>query len=144
MTKRKKPKRIVTSPPRSNEMAMEIQIRKRYCNTWPSTILELTKRVQSVNQTWSQVIGVLMRIPGLRISWYRDTKIDQLIVEVRYRSGTDVDEVELHEITSIELATAHLYIEVLLMDKLRQSKLIPRIIKDVYESKTKPKPELPG
>lgn len=138
-------------PEAMDKLAMQNAIRKRYCRDWPDTILQLTKRVQSVNQTWTQVIVTLMRIPGLRISWYRDRDRDQneppqLIVEVRYTSGTgpnevDVEEVELHEITSDELAGAMQYIEVLLMDKLNTSKLIARVVADWVK---KPKPELLG
>ena len=131
-----------------DDLAMQNMIRKRYCRNWPDTILQLTKRVQAVNQTWTQIIMTLMRIPGLRISWYRDDKADKIIVEVSYKSGTgpnevDVEEVELHEITAEELAKAHQYTEVLFMDKLRQSKLIARVVAE-HLTKINKKPELPG
>jgi hypothetical protein len=130
----------------NNELGMQNAIRKRYCDNWPDTILQLTKRVQSVNQTWTEIIVTLMRIPGLRISWYRDDKADNMIVEVRYTSGTgpnevDVDEVELHEITAEELARSMQYLEVLFMDKLKKSELIARVVVDWVK---RPKPELPG
>ncbi len=122
-------------PPEAiDELALQNVLRKRHCKDWPNVILQLTKRVQAVNQTWAQVVVKLMSVNGLRISWYQQD--EKLIVEVRYISGVkanevDVEEVELHEITAAELQEASQYIEVLLMDKLDHSELIARVIADL-------------
>lgn len=118
----------VSQPPKPmNELAMQNMIRKRYCRNWPDTILQLTKRVQAVNQTWVKIVMQVMTIPGLRISWYRSvetdaaTTNDSFVVEIRIG-----DVYEFHEITAEELQDAHQYIEVLIMDKLDHSKLIAK------------------
>ena len=117
MTKRKRPKRVKTSPPASNELALEIQIRKRYCDTWPNTILQLTKRVQGVNQTWNRIMVKLITTPGLRISYAKEG--DVLVVIV-----SDDNKTERYPITPEELQAAQQYIEVLVMDKISRSELL--------------------
>ncbi len=116
-------------PPQAvDELALQNAIRKRYGSNWPATILELTKRVQAVNQTWWKITELVMRIPGLRIYWYRED--DKLFVAVSIsqhpEGGVAVEEVELHEITIDELVKARQYVEVLVMDKLDHSELIAR------------------
>jgi len=102
-----------------DELALQNVIRKRYCNNWPDTILQLTKRVQAVNQTWAKVVNQVMTIPGLSISW---TMFAEKLA-VRVSIG---DEHEQHEITAKELHDAQQYVEVLIMDKLDHSELIAR------------------
>lgn len=136
-------------PEAIDELAMQNMIRKRYCKNWPDTILQLTKRVQAVNQTWAKIVMQLMTIPGLSIAWRRDEEKDGLIVSISIQhqgGGVPVEEVELHEITAQELQDAHQYIEVLLMDKLDHSELIARWLEDEVKAKSKaePKPGLPG
>jgi len=121
-----------------DELALELQIRRRYKQNWPKVILELTKRVTSVNTTWGQVVNALMQINGLRISWYQRSTGDGIVVEVRY-----IEEVETHFIPATELMDAQRYIEVLLMDKLDHSKLMHKAIK-AHNATINHKPELPG
>lgn len=105
------------SPPASNELAMEIQIRKRYADTWPNTILQLTKRVQAVNQTWAGIMFKLVTVPGLRISYAKEG--DELVVMVSNGKKT-----ERHPITAEELYAAQQYVEVLVMEKISHSELL--------------------
>jgi len=115
------------SPPMTNELAMQNMIRKRYCDNWPDTILQLTKRVQAVNSSWASITDKVCRIDGCRISYYREK--DDFVVEVRI-----ADEFERHAITLQELIEARQYVEVIVMDKLSDSKLIAKLDQ---------KPELP-
>ncbi len=120
----------MTPPEAIDELALQNAIRKRYCRNWPDTVLQLTKRVQAVNQTWAKVVMQLMTIPGLSITWKRDEEKDGLIVSISIQHPTRVEEVELHEITAQELQDAHQYVEVLLMDKVDHSELIARWLED--------------
>ena len=114
----------MTPPGAIDELALQNGIRKRYNQNWPATILELMKRIQAVNQTWAKIAQLVMQIPGLRISWFRED--GKLIVEVRIGDSVDIDEYERHEITMEQLQEAHQYIEVFIMDKLDHSELIAR------------------
>ncbi|MCK5604251.1 hypothetical protein KAR91_20350 [Candidatus Pacearchaeota archaeon] len=120
--------------PQPNELAMQNVIRKRYCKDWPNTILQLTKRVQGVNETWSSIVMMLMTIPGLSIIWKHDAEKDALVVSIAIKhpdtGGVPVEEVEIHEINAHELMEASKYVEVLFMDKVRGSKLIARWLED--------------
>ena len=100
-----------------DELSMELEIRKRYRQNWPSVVLNLTKRIQAVNQTWAKAVRDIMRIDGLQVRWYQ--KDGKFHIEIRIG-----DKVEHHEIDFQELQDAHQYIEVLLMDKVQHSKLI--------------------
>lgn len=110
-----------------DELALENALRSRHKQNWPNVILNLTKRVQAVNQTWAQVVMQLMTIPGFRISWYRSEEADvatadgSFVVEIRVG-----DVYEFHEITAMQLHEAQQYIEVLLMDKVNHSELIAK------------------
>lgn len=112
-----------------DELALQNVIRKRHCRDWPNVVLQLTKRVQAVNQTWNKIIWQIMTIPGLSVNYSREG--DKLVIAVTYKHPEDgavkyVEEVELHEITLEDLGTAQQYIEVLIMDKLDHSELISR------------------
>lgn len=111
------------------ELALQNVIRKRHCKDWPNVVLQLTKRVQAVNQTWAKIIMQLMTIPGLSVTFSGHDDHGMMVV-VKFRhpdGGVPVEEVEVHEITVKELHDARQYIEVLLMDKLDHSELIARI-----------------
>lgn len=107
------------SPPPGvpNELAMQIAIRKRYCRNWPDTILQLTKRVRAVNQSWAKIMIKIVTTPGLRVSYAKEG--DMLVVTV-----SDGNKVERYPITAEELNAAQQYIEVLIMDKLEHSELM--------------------
>ena len=108
----------------SNELALQNVIRKRHCKDWPNVVLQLTKRVQAVNQTWAKIIMQLMTIPGLSVTWKKEEDSLVLIVTVeRHRA----EEVERHVINPEQLYDARQYIEVFLMDKLDHSELIARV-----------------
>lgn len=128
----------LSPPPEAiDELALQNVIRKRYCRNWPDTILQLTKRVQAVNQAWAKVVSLIMQIDGLSVTWSRDEEKDGLVVTITFKhpgGGVPVEEVELHEISAQELHDAHQYIEVLLMDKLDHSKLIARWLEDEDEA----------
>lgn len=111
------------SPPPGaiDELALQNVIRKRYCNNWPSTILELTKRVQAVNAQWKQIITKMLYTEGMRISYAKEG--DNLVVTV------SVGKVhEHHNIPLEEVQRAMPYIEVLVMDYLINSKLLERYL----------------
>jgi len=120
-------------PEAMDELAMQNAIRKRYCRDWANTILQLTKRVQAVNNRWAQITDKICRIDNCRVSYYRSD--GDFVVEVRIG-----DEVEAHAIHLEELIDARQYIEVLVMDKLSGSKLIAKHL-DKLDSR---KMELPG
>lgn len=106
-------------PEAMDELALQNAIRKRYCQNWPDTILQLTKRVQSVNQTWAKIMMQIMTIPGLSINYAREG--DVLVVTV-----STIEKVDRIEITLEELQAAQQYVEVLVMNKVEQSQLIRR------------------
>ncbi len=122
-------------PPPTDELTLQNTIRRLHKQDWPNVILQFTKRVQAVNQTWAGVVSKLMRIPGFRLSWYHDEDKDSLVMEISIKhpekpGSVALEEVELHEITAKELQEAHQYIEVLLMDKVDHSELIARWIEN--------------
>ncbi len=133
-------KKMNESPQAMNELAMQNVIRKRYCQNWPDTILQLTKRVQAVNQTWTQIVVKLMTIPGLSITWKHNTKSGVLEVSIAIKhpasDGIPLEEVEIIEISAEELHKAHQYIEVLLMDKVDHSELIARWLEDEQKAES--------
>ncbi len=102
-----------------DELTLQNTIRSRHKQDWPNVILQLTKRVQAVNQTWAKIMSQVMTIPGLRITW--ENFAGKLAVRV-----TIGDEHELHDFTDVEVQEAQQYIEVLLMDRLDHSKLIAK------------------
>ena len=108
------------SPEPMNELGMQNSIRKRYCNNWPAVILELTNRVQGVNNVWSQIMMKIMTIDDLRVTYARECTGD-LIIRISIK-----DEHEQHNVTASELQDAAQYIEVLVMDKIANSKLIAK------------------
>ena len=103
--------------PGPDQLAMEIGIRRRYCDNWPSVIVELSKRVQGVNQTWQQIMTALMMKEGLRVTYAREDQ--EFVITVSYNGV-----VEQHKCTIDEFTKASQYIEVLVMDKLKDSQLI--------------------
>ena len=117
--------------PQPNELGMQNVIRKRYCQDWPNTILQLTKRVQGVNGVWAEITNKVCRIDGCRVSYYREGH--DFVVEVRIG-----DEVERNAIRIEDLIEAKQYVEVLVMDKLKDSKLIAK-----HLAKLDKTPELP-
>jgi len=111
-----------------DELALQNVIRKRHCRDWPNVVLQLTKRVQAVNQTWNKIMWQIMMIPGLSVNYSREG--DKLIIAINHKIPGDpnnASEHEVHEITIDELGQADKYIEVLIMDKLDHSKLISRL-----------------
>jgi len=114
-----------------DELSLQNALRKRHKQNYPNVILQLTKRVQAVNQTWADVVSKLMRIPGFRLTWYRSEETDTATITggfvVEIRIG---DVYEFHEITEMQLQEAHQYVEVLLMDKVDHSELIARWLED--------------
>lgn len=113
-----------------DELAVQNSIRRKYASNWPSIILQLTKRVQAVNNSWQNIIRQVMQIDGLRISYAREEGFDGMTVVVNVRRPKDgVDEVEIHQIKAKELMLAQQYLEVLIMDKLKNSKLIAKYAK---------------
>jgi len=112
-----------------DELALQNVIRKRHCRDWPNVVLQLTKRVQAVNQTWNKIMWQIMMIPGLAVDYRR--KDDKLLITVTHTQHTEdgrlVVEDEVHEISIEDLGEASQYIEVLIMDKLDHSPLIARL-----------------
>lgn len=118
--------KINESPEAIDDLAMQNMIRKRYCTNWPDTILQLTKRVRAVNQTWADIILKIMRIEGLRVTYAREGDVFVITVfacELRDRP----EQTERHEVPLKEVQDAQQYIEVLVMDKLSNSKLIAEL-----------------
>ena len=104
-----------------DELTLQNALRKRHKQDYPNVLVQMTKRISAVNRTWASVVAQLMRIPGLRLSWYRNEEKHALVVEIRIG-----DELEVHEFTELQLQEAHQYVEVLLMDRVDHSKLIAK------------------
>jgi hypothetical protein len=100
-----------------DELALQNVLRKRHKQDFPNVILQLTKRIQAVNQTWAGIIGKLLNQQDAKLSYFR--RDDELIVEIRI--GGEVEQIP---ISLSEVAQAHQYIEVLIMDKVDHSKLL--------------------
>lgn len=107
--------------PGPDQLAMEIGIRRRYCDNWPSVIVELSKRVQGVNQSWQQIMTAIMLKEGLRVTYAREDQ--DFVVTVSYNGV-----VEQHRCSIDEFNKAAQYIEVLVMDKLKDSLLIKQAL----------------
>ena len=103
-------------------LAVEIQIRKRYASSWPNVILELTKRVQAVNQGWAEIMQTMMMV-DLRVSYARITGGLEIIVSYK-------NEVEHIEISYDELTEAMQYAEVLVMDRIKRSGLYAKALSE--------------
>ncbi len=126
-----------TRPPEAiDELALQNMLRKRHCKNWPNVLLQMTKRIAAVNQTWNRVMWQIMNIPGLSVTYSRVGDKLQIAVTFKHPDGDHGNEVELHEITVPELLTAGQYIEVLLMDKLDHSPLIARLDAELTEPTT--------
>lgn len=125
-----------------DELALQNMLRKRHCKDWPNVLLQLTKRIQVVNQIWAKIMSQVMTIPGLTVSYTRDAETGNLIVSVSIKQcpdgGVPVEEkVELHEITALQLQEAAQYVEVLIMDKLDHSELLARWVEDEAKADTR-------
>jgi hypothetical protein len=135
MSELSKEQRLATKTGAIDELSIQNMLQKRHKQNYPFVILQLTKRVQSVNQTWNKVMWQVMNIPGLSINYSKAG--DKLLITVTYKhpgkAGIPLDEVELHEITVPELMTAGKYIEVAIMDKLDKSELIARLDSELTE-----------
>lgn len=107
-------------PQPMDDLAVENLIRKRYCQSWPATIHQLTKRVQAVNQQWAAIMQKILRVDGLQVSYAREG--DNLVITVTCR-----EEQERHEVSLETVQGAMPYIEVLVMDRLINSKLIAKV-----------------
>lgn len=129
MSEKTKAQRTATKAGAIDELALQNAIRYRHKQDWPDTILQLTKRIAAVNQTWAQIIMRLMTIEGLSISWKKE--VESLVLTVTFvqddEDGTPIEEIERHVIHHEQLHDARQYIEVLLMDKLDHSELIARV-----------------
>lgn len=143
MSEKTKEQRLATKTGAVDEMSIQNMLRKRHKQNYPNVILQLTKRVQAVNQTWNKVMWQIMNIPGLSVSYTKQNDEftkgqDMLVITVTYKHPREdghvkLDEVELHEITVQELMTAGKYIEVLIMDKLDHSELIARLDSELVQ-----------
>jgi hypothetical protein len=102
-----------------DELSIEAALRKRHKQDYPTAILNLTKRIQAVNQTWARVFFDIMNIPGASLNF--ECIDDKLIITVRIGEG-----VETHEVTYPQLQEAHQYIEVFIMDKIDHSELLTK------------------
>ena len=107
------------TPQPIDDLALQNAVRKRYNQNWPAVIVELTKRVQAVNAEWQKIMTQIMFIDGLRVSYAREG--DSLVITVSVR-----EDAERHEISMEDMRAAKSYIEVLVMDKLSNSKLIAK------------------
>ncbi len=118
-----------------DELALQNVLRKRHCKDWPNVLLQMTKRIAAVNQTWNKVMWQIMNIPGLSVNYSKEGAVLQIAITFKHPESSPVkcDEVELHEITVPELMTAGKYIEVLIMDKLDHSELIARLDSELAE-----------
>jgi len=114
-----KQSRQAPQPGAIDELALQNGLRKRYATNWPAVILELTKRVTAVNQQWAKIMLQIMHIDNLRITYAKVG--DNLEIDVSCNG-----EVELHKVPLEEMQKAMPYIEVLVMDKLCNSKLIEK------------------
>lgn len=131
MSEKKTKEQRMALPGAIDELSLQNAIRSRHRQDWPNVILQLTKRVQAVNQTWAKVVMQLMTIPGLSVTWKRDAEKEALIVSVSIQHpNSDDEEVEVHEFTGLQLQEAHQYVEVLLMDAVDHSELIARWFDD--------------
>ena len=104
-----------------DDLAMENSIKIRYGSNWPATILALTKRVQGVNQTWMQIINLIMFTEDLRITYAREK--EALVVTIAHAG-----QVEQHEIPVDEVVKASQFIEVLVMNTIAESPIIRRLM----------------
>ena len=121
-----------------DELSIEVQLRRRHKQNYPTTILNLTKRIQAVNQTWNNIMWEIMNTPGLSINYCREPAGLQIAITYKQPAPAEPkpdvhppdDVVELHTITVAELMTANTYVEVAIMDKINKSELIARIRKE--------------
>ena len=139
MSELSKEQRMATKTGAIDELSLQNAIKQRHKQDWPNTIVQLTKRIAAVNQTWNKVMWQVMNIPGLSVTYSR--KGQNLLITVTFKHPRNVglkslDEVEVHEITVAELMTAGQYIEVLIMDKLDKSELIARLDSELTELTT--------
>lgn len=100
-----------------DQLAVENGIRRRFATNWPTVILELSTRVQNVNQVWGHIMQMIMMVEGLRVTYAREG--EDLVLTVSWN-----DQVEQHKISADEFVKAADHIEVLIMDKLKKSQLM--------------------
>lgn len=100
-----------------DDLAMENSIKIRYGSNWPSTILNLTKRIQGVNATWMEIINLVMLNDGLRITYAREN--ENLVVTIAHD-----DKVEQYPISVQEVINSSQFIEVLIMNKIAESPIV--------------------
>ena len=105
-----------------DKLRLENSIRRRHQTDFPRVILELTKRVQGVNQNWQRIMEKIMRCRGLAVQYQCDQQGD-LVITVLYNN-----QVETHRVPSNEVVTSSQFIEVLVMDKLRNSPLMATVV----------------
>jgi hypothetical protein len=115
----KRRKAAKSNPTAGDDLGAENVVRKRYSTNWPKIILNLMKRIQGVNQSWTSVMAKLINRQDMKISYFR--RDENLVVEVRIGG-----EVEQRNIPLSELAEQMTSVEVLVMNKLAESKLMWR------------------
>jgi len=103
-----------------DDLGMENSIKIRYANNWPATILGLTKRIQGVNQTWMEIINLVMFNDDLRITYAREN--ENLVVTIAHKG-----QVEQIPISAQEVINSSQFIEVLIMNKIAESPIIREI-----------------
>lgn len=118
VSKRKKKKAM---NPQRDQLSMEIQVRRRYATDWPKVILELIGRIQGVNNKWSMIMQAIMSCNDLRVTYARVN--GGLEIVVSYNGDVETIRVEVEEVEE-----SMQYIEVLVMDKISQSKLFQKAV----------------
>ena len=106
-----------------DEMSIEVQLRRRHKQNYPTVILNLTKRIQATNQTWARIAMQIMTIPSMAVNY--ECRDRSLVIEIAIG-----DETEEHVVTFEQLQEAHQYIEVFIMDKIDKSELIAKWYKE--------------
>jgi len=105
-----------------DELAIENAIRRRHSTDFPRVIREMMTRVQNVNQVWGQIMQAIMMFEDFRVTYAREGL--NLVITLSYKG-----EVEQHTLTPEEVADAASYIEVVVMNVLRNSQLLIKAYK---------------
>lgn len=115
MTEKKKFKvKPPQNPPAGaiDELSLQNAVRKKYSQNWPKIVVELMKRVQAVNTSWSNIMAKLMMDHKLSIAF----KFGPEGLKIHLGNGQGG-----YNETTVpfeKVQEARQYIEVLVMDEL--------------------------
>jgi len=97
-----------------NDLGLQNMVRSKYSQNWPKVILHLTTRIQNINDQMAALVKKLLMNPAMKFEMYRDG--DEFIMRFMKHS-----EVEYFRFSLEEVQDALPYIEILLLDRLRNS-----------------------